>query len=670
MKLRREFRIGGLLGCGPTVGHGRRFALTVALAWLGIVAGVPRAVVLAQDSGKGATGGGDASATSAAAVVPSDDDGAPDGKAVHPLAERQAIIRDRVERLEDRLFRLSRALRESDPEKADKLVEALGTARRFEIRRRIEAIILSLENDRYSDAADQQQAVAADLQFVLKYLLEEPDNLDQHKEDIARLAQLREALKSIVEEQRREKAAAESAKAAEARAEVLEKAAETARRLLDRQQDLASETDRAEPAVKKAAEAQVEVRGETEALAATLREGAGDDTAGEDDGGAAMKAAAAELDDAAGAMKSAEAKLGRGEAREAKSDQSRAVEELREAAEELADEARRQREKPDLDKQAAEQRETAQKTKRVAEGMKGCKGGKNGGGGKDKGAKGGGDSDDKKPAGPPGPRPRDVEGAVPHQEGAADELEKGEFDKALDEQGKALEKLEQAQDEVEDALDQLRKEQQEEALAALETRFRAMLARQIDVSKATDHLSELGKEHWTRMDQLRLAEVSQDQRQVGDQAEEALTILVEDGTTAVFPEIVGQVRDDAIQAADGLAAADTGEHVRAIQGEIEQTLRDLIEAVEKQQDENDFGGSGGGGGGGRCRSLLPGSAELKLLRSCQLRVNQATRLLAEVRAGPDAAGEQIAARLRKLCERQAAVADMARAMDEQMRKGQ
>ena len=44
MKLHRGFRIGGFVRRGPAVGCGLRVALTAALAWSGIVAGVPRAV--------------------------------------------------------------------------------------------------------------------------------------------------------------------------------------------------------------------------------------------------------------------------------------------------------------------------------------------------------------------------------------------------------------------------------------------------------------------------------------------------------------------------------------------------------------------------------------------------------------------------------------------------
>jgi len=286
---------------------------------------------------------------------------------------------------------------------------------------------------------------------------------------------------------------------------------------------------------------------------------------------------------------------------------------------------------------------------------------------KDAGGDQPGESGEDQPAAPT-PGQQGVEQAVPLQEDAADELDDEDLDKAIEKQKQALEKLDNAKEALEDRLDQLRKEQQEELLAALESRFRSMLARQVACTKTTNRLAELGVENWKRSDQLELAELSQKQRWVGEQADEALFILVEEGTTVVLPQLVEQVSADAREAADRLAAADAGEAVRMMQDDLEQVLRDIIDAIKKKQEDLDE--SGGGGEGGGDSPLLPGSAELKLLRSCQLRVNKTTGRLREASQSPDASPEDIAARLRHLSKRQTDVAKMAKDMHEAIKKAQ
>ncbi|MBK8269022.1 MAG: hypothetical protein IPK83_12235 [Planctomycetes bacterium] len=250
-------------------------------------------------------------------------------------------------------------------------------------------------------------------------------------------------------------------------------------------------------------------------------------------------------------------------------------------------------------------------------------------------------------------------------------MKKENVDKAIEKQEKAVENLKKAQEDLEDRLDQLRKEQQEELLSALESRFRAMLSRQIECNKVTNRLADVGPANWKRSDQLELADLSQKQRWVGDQANEALFLLTEEGSTVILPTLIEQIRDDGREVADRLAAADAGDAVRVTQADLEAVLRDIIEAIERKQEEmENEEESGDQDSGDQNRPLLPGSAELKLLRACQLRVNKMTQQLQTDRAKPDASAEEIGKRLKKLAERQDGVAEMAKDMHESLRKAQ
>lgn len=603
------------------------------------------------------------------------------------IADHQLIIRDRVERLEDRMFELSKVLRKMEPDRAQRLLETLGAARSLGVRRKMEEIVDEIRRDAFSDAVDGQEEVTANLHELLKVLLEEPDRLDERKEEIAKLQQVKEALKKLIEEQERELAAAQEAIAESNLAEDLEAAARAVEELLERQRAAAG----ADPSkASEAASKQRTIREATDPLADKLEQlskgasgksdsdASGDALAGGDCKGAGD--AAKDLKAASGKMKSAEQKLEDGRPADAGQDQRGAEKDLESALERLRDEAKQLRRKLQLDKQAEDQRKTAEKTAELGKQMKDAsdgKGSEEGGGqegdrqGED-GEQGGENEGSRQPGGEqneqPMPGQQDIEGAVPLQEDAADDLDQQKADEAAKKQEEALQKLKQAQDELEDVLEQLRREQQEELLAALEARFRAMLAQQLECNNATARLAGVDKDHWKRSDQLQLAELSQKQRWVGSEADKALAVLVEDGTTVVFPQILEQIRDDVFDVADRLAAADVGSGVRNSQADITDTIRQLLDAVKRMQEENENGGGGGGGGGNS--PLLPGSAELKLLRACQQRVNSATENLDADRLRPTVTVGELARRLNELRQRQEYVAGMAKDMHESMNRAQ
>lgn len=599
------------------------------------------------------------------------------------LADRESIVRDRVARLEDRMFQLSQALRKSDPQKAQRLLDGLGALRGEQIRERVGKIVERLRGEEFADAVDQQRAVVSDLQGLLKLLLEDPNNLKQRKEELSRLEAFGKTLDRVIREQEKELSNARAAQNAAQRAAALEAAAKKLEDLIRRQADAAEQTGRGAAPKSQMARRQAAIRGRTEGLSRDVKsacQGAPGDESQEskpsDDADAAQK----NLDNATKKMRSAEKQLEKGHSGGAKSAQQGAAADMEQAKKHLVEAARKIRQKLELKKQAEAQRKTAEKTNALGRKMKGAKAGKSGGGssgssGGKKGQKGGKKggqtgSQGQQNAGEPAPGQEGVEQAVPLQRDAAEKLEKKDSAKAAKKQSKALKKLKSAKEALADRLEQLRREQQEELLAALESRFRAMLSRQLECNKGTNRLADLGPAHWKRSDQLELAELSQRQRWVGDQADEALYLLVEEGTTVVLPKLVTQVRDDGRAAAERLAAAAVGPTLRMMQMDIEQVLRDIIGAIKKKQEALENGGGGSGSSGGKSPPLLPGSAELKLLRACQVRVNKVTEQLADERSTGGETAEEINAQLKQLAKRQADVAAMAKDMHEAMKRAQ
>jgi hypothetical protein len=113
--------------------------------------------------------------------------------------------------------------------------------------------------------------------------------------------------------------------------------------------------------------------------------------------------------------------------------------------------------------------------------------------------------------------------------------------------------------------------------------------------------------------------------------------------------------------ADLLAGQNTGVYTQQVQKEIEKTLEELIEALQRAQQQ---GGGGGGGGGGQQQNppLVPNSAELKLLKAAQLRVNRRTQSFDENR--PAVLEPALKREIDNIAKRQQGVADMTQEMIE------
>lgn len=394
---------------------------------------------------------------------------------------------------------------------------------------------------------------------------------------------------------------------------------------------------------------------------------------------AGMRQAREDVNQAAGQMHSAENALDKQAIPEALPMQKKALESLRRALRELRKQEQETRRQLDQAEAARRQRELQKQAADLAERMKNGQAGdaKEGGqpGGQQSGQQQGGPQQQgeqgeqgeqkaQRPQ-PPAPGNHNVEQAEQHMRKAVEELEKNKPRQASPEQQRAIEQLEQAQRELEQALDQLRREQQEEILRGLESRFRAMLARQTLINEGTLGLDKKGRQAWDRTDELKLAGLAQDQAGVADQAGQALNILKEEGTTVVFPRIVEQMREDMSQVASLLHDRQTGARTQRIQSDIVTTLKELIGAIRQLRDQLQSGQAGGNDSGQQKNPpLLPSSAELKLLRTCQERVNRQTQdFHAEHADAPEAEARRA---LEQIARRQQEVAELARKMHERI----
>lgn len=361
------------------------------------------------------------------------------------------------------------------------------------------------------------------------------------------------------------------------------------------------------------------------------------------------------LRDAAKNQQSAEKNLSDGKGKASEEDEQRALADLKKALDQLKKEEKRIASLPpeEFKKLADKQSDTANKTAKLEEQMKKQE---EGGGGEGEGeGKPGKSGGGKK--GKPSPGKKSVQQAKKNMDDASDDLGKQDPAEASRDQDKSIKELEKALQEIEDRLAQLREETQLEKLARLEGRFKEMLARQQAISKETiDFDKKRADGELARPDRLAVKKLGDDERAIAELAQQAYDIIYEDGTSVVFPEIVSQLRDDLVAVGQLLDTLKTDAYTQSSQTEIEITLKELIEALQKAQQQKEGGGGGGGGGGGD-PPLLPNSAELKLLRLSQLRVNRRTESFDKARPATDL--EQVLKQeVMNISQRQSEIAEM------------
>ena len=485
------------------------------------------------------------------------------------------------------------------------------------------------------------------------------------QEEIDKLNEWRDEIKRIKKEQQQQRRETEKIANKDQTLQDLQKQIEAVQQLIKEQQNVISQTETNSKsglqALDRVADQQFDVRKKTEDLANELagepaetgqeNQTPGDSKPGESSQSPTKQPGQQPLESAAENQKKAEQKLTEGKAANAKRSEDKALKDLNDALNELKKEHRRIASLPPeaFEKMAQDQRRTERKTDDLAKDMKNSpKSGQQGQDGQQ------GQAGQQNPKQQPGQQ--SVQRAQKAMQNASGDLSDQDPKKAARQQKKAEEELDKALREIEERLDQLREETRAEKLARLEARFREMLVRQqiativtMELDDKKNHLGAL-----RRRDLITMLRLSTEELEISELGQQAYDLLLEDGTSIVFPEMVQHVREDLGRVAQFLESEQIGLLTQMIQREIEASIEEMLEALKKSSKE---GGGGGGGGGGGNQPLLQKSAELKMLRAAQLRINSVTRQFDLIR--PDGKlGEALARELDNIRGRQADLVEM------------
>ncbi|MBM3993661.1 MAG: hypothetical protein FJ303_05850 [Planctomycetes bacterium] len=252
---------------------------------------------------------------------------------------------------------------------------------------------------------------------------------------------------------------------------------------------------------------------------------------------------------------------------------------------------------------------------------------------------------------------------------ATEEIAKERTEDALKKQADAIAKMEDAKKKLEKLLQQLREEEIERVLAALQARCEKMLMLQKQVLQGTKETEAAILKHPdkkpTRADKVASQGLSDKEKEIILEANKCITIIEAEGTAVAFPEVFQSLRTDMITVQKRLDLADVHDITQGIQVDIITTLEEMIKALKEEREKNQDPGDGKPGDskpGGKQPDpkLLKLVQELKMVRAMQKRVNDRTELYGKRYTGEQANEPLIIRELRTLSDRQRRIQEIVR----------
>ncbi len=236
---------------------------------------------------------------------------------------------------------------------------------------------------------------------------------------------------------------------------------------------------------------------------------------------------------------------------------------------------------------------------------------------------------------------------------AEEKLKEAQRNEAVKEQEAALRELEQAKAELEKILRQLREEEMERMLVLLEARLRKMLEAQNEVYNQTIKLDESTSHVPQHELEIASASLGRKEDLIVGEADRALVLLREDGSSVAFPEALQQAREDMRSVAERLRQTKPDKITQGLEEDIIATLEETLAALQKALKELREQKASQQGSGGDCeKPLVDQLAELRMIRALQIRVNRRTEFYDTVIEGDQTQEAELLEALNQLAERQ------------------
>ncbi len=511
------------------------------------------------------------------------------------VAQQQQSAEARFRELTESMQRLHGYLAKVGNQDDIKILRAgMTLAQEKRIQDAMSQIRALLDQQKWDAALERMQSVRADLVQLLEVLQNRNLDLQQLLAKLEQLKGYRNDVDQLVKEQQSEKDASARTEQLQQRMESIQQAKAAADQLLAEQQALKKDTNAlgmqaAAEATKPLADKEAQLESKANELAKKLDQIEKDAAEAKPSEQPAKPnepqpsepkspQASSNARSAAGAMQRAQQQLDQQKPEPSLKDQDQAIESLQRTQKELermAEETRRELDKLPFDEQAKKQDDTKKATDTLAQKMEKA------------------EQEQQSEDGEPVPGRKSVQQAVPKQKAAAGQLK--EYKPAKQKQQDAKEDLERAREELDEAINQLRQQLQDEVLRALEERFTAMLAKQRELTAQAKTLDKTRQKTLTADGGIpaslkeRIEAMGTGEQDLEVEASDALKLIEEEGTTAVFPEIVSELKSQLAKTAKLCRALETGSALQEKQAEVEDTLTLLINALRKTIENRENG---------------------------------------------------------------------------------
>ncbi len=558
-------------------------------------------------------------------VVPAQTDEAPAGEAdaAEPsriLVLEQGRLADRFGRLEELLLRRAEVMAAEDPELADLLRKAVGESKRQQLTGEFEAIVRLLQEDRansYQRAVARQQGMGDSLEGLLKLLLSE-DRSRRLEDEKARVQEYLKEINRLLRRQQslegRTRGQEDPAKLSEAQGRLAEDAGQLSGKM---------QADRA--AQEEAAEGN---RGES-ADPSDPKDGSSEDKPSEDEDPTESDRPSEQEGDPS-------EKSGEAEEREPSSEGSQSPGESQPNQSQPSDQ-------PSPSEGSPTPGEPPPSDSPPSDQQSGTPGES-------------GSQSQPAESSPEQQAQQQVQQAGQHMQQAREELKKQQKEAAREQQREAIDALEQAAAELEEILRQLREEELARTLARLEARCRRMLEMQTAIYKATRRLGDIPPEHRDQEVTIEANRLADDEQKIVLEADRALTLMREEGSAVAFPVAMEQTRDDMEYVVELLGKTQVGPRTQHVEEDILAALEEMIAAFEQAQrdleEQQQNPQQQGQPMSPENMPLVDRIAELKVIRSLQLRVNRRTTDYEDARASGEMSEGEFAERIDDLTRRQ------------------